>query len=348
MDVTLMKKLSEACGVSGDEGEVRKIIVEAIKDHVDDYRTDALGNLLAVKRGGDDSFRVMVAAHMDEVGLMVVHIEDGGWLRFRPVNGIDRRLLPAKVVWVGQDKVPGIIGVKPIHLLTQEEQKQVLAVENLAIDIGADSKEAAEKRVKVGDYATFATRFAELTDGGAGGIVKGKAFDDRVGCAVLIELLKQSYPFTLHAAFTVQEELGLRGAKVAAFSIEPHAAFVLEGTIADDLPKEKDVSPTTTLGGGPAISIVDRRAFADRRLVRLLVETAEANDIPYQFKQPGIGGTDAGSIHLTGEGVPTAVASVPCRYIHSPVALTSQRDFDYTVTLMTKALPELSREEYVS
>lgn len=347
MDMMLMKELSEACGVSGSEGEVRKVIIEAIKDHVDDYRTDALGNLLAVKRSGDEGFRVMVAAHMDEVGLMIVHIEKGGWLRFRPVNGIDRRLLLSKVVWVGQDKVPGIIGVKPVHLLDEKERKQVLKAEDLAIDIGADSKEAAEKRVKVGDYATFATRFSELIGEGEGGIVKGKAFDDRVGCAVLIELLKENYPFELHAAFTVQEELGLRGAQVAAFSIEPHVAFVLEGTIADDLPKEKDLSPTTILGGGPAISIVDRRTFADRRLVKLLVETAEEEGIPYQFKQPAVGGTDAGRIHLSREGVPTAIASVPCRYIHAPVALMNWRDFDYTAALMTRALQQLSGEEYV-
>jgi endoglucanase len=174
--------------------------------------------------------------------------------------------------------------------------------------------------------------------------VTGKAFDDRAGCAVLVELLRgDRFPFDLHAAFTVQEEVGLRGARVAAYAIEPDCAFALEATVADDLPKEKDVSPTTMLGQGPAITVADRSFIADRRLVRLLTSTADQLSIPYQIKQPGVGGTDSGAIHMAREGVPSGTVAVPCRYIHSPVGLLNLDDFDNTVQLMRESLARLTQ-----
>lgn len=345
----VLKELSEAFGVSGCEDEVRGIIIEAIEDHVDEYHVDSMGNLIALKRGtGESKLKVMVAAHTDEVGLMITHIdEETGALRFRPVGGIDDRILLSKVVLVGKDRLPGVIGVKPVHLLKEEERRQVVKVDQMTIDIGAKSKEEAKKAVKVGDYAVFATSFRQLTEDGLR-TVKGKAFDDRAGCAVLIEVLRERYPFDLYPVFTVQEEVGLRGARVAAYAVEPDAAFVLEGTICDDLPKKKDVSPTTQLGAGPAITIMDRSFIADRGLVKLLVETAEELGIPYQFKQPGVGGTDAGAIHLVKEGVPSATVAVPCRYIHSPVCLLSLEDFENAVRLMRAALGKLAVRRLVN
>ena len=342
----ILKELSEAFGVSGGEDEVREIIIEAIKDHVDEYRVDSMGNLIALKKGtGESKLKVMVAAHMDEVGLMITHIdEETGALRFRPVGGIDDRILLSKVVLIGQDRLPGVIGVKPVHLLKDEERRRVIKVEQMTIDIGAKSKKEAEKAVKIGDYAVFATGFRQLAEDGLR-TVKGKAFDDRAGCAVLIEVLKQRYPFDLYPVFTVQEEVGLRGARVAAYAVEPDAAFVLEGTICDDMPKKKDVSPTTRLGAGPAITIMDRSFIADRGLVKLLVETAEELGIPHQFKQPGLGGTDAGAIHLAKEGIPSVTVAVPCRYIHSPVCLLSLEDFENTARLMKATLGRLASKK---
>lgn len=344
----LLRELSEAFGVSGHEDAVRQLILDAVKDLVDEYRVDALGNLIAVKRASSQGRRkVMVAAHMDEVGLMIMHVEKEGALRFRPVGGIDPRVLLAKKVRIGEDKVPGVIGVKPIHLLEPKAREQVVPVKEMSIDIGASSKEEAERLVGIGDYAAFDVSFGEL--GGDLRTVKGKAFDDRAGCAVLIELLRESYSFEFHAAFTVQEEVGARGARVAAHAIAPDIAFALEGTICDDMPKKRDVSPTTSLGAGPAITIMDRSVVADRRLVELLVDTAKQKGIPHQFKQPGLGGTDAGTIHLSREGVPSVVVSVPSRNIHSPVCLLSLNDLDNTVRLMRETLArvhecDLSRE----
>jgi endoglucanase len=235
--------------------------------------------------------------------------------------------------------MPGVIGIKPIHLVELDEMDKVPKIDDLVVDVGAKNKEEAQKLAPVGTYATFATRFREL-----GPTVTGKAFDDRVGCAVLVELLQGNrFGFDLHAAFTVQEEVGLRGARVAAFAIDPDCAFALEGTVADDIPKEKDVSPTTELGKGPAITVMDRSFIADRRLVRLLTSTAEELGIPYQIKQPGVGGTDAGAIHLAREGVPSATVAVPGRYIHSPAALLSLEDFDNTVYLMRESLSRLTQ-----
>lgn len=337
----LLKELCEAFGVSGNENAVRQLILNTIRDRVDEHRVDALGNLIALKKGAGNSGRkVMIAAHMDEVGLMIMHIEKEGSLRFHPIGGIDDRVLLTKKVLIGDNKVPGVIGSKPVHLLEPKAREQVVKFKEMSIDIGASSKEEAERLVKVGDYAVFDTLFSEL--GGPLRTVKGKAFDDRAGCAVLIELLEERYPFDLYAAFTVQEEVGLRGARVAAYAIAPHLAFALEGTICDDLPRKGDVTPTTVLGKGPAITIMDRSVIADRRLVELLIDTAEKNGIPYQFKQPALGGTDAGAIHLTREGVPSAVVAVPSRYIHSPTCLLSLTDLENTVQLMRQTLARVN------
>lgn len=333
----MLETLSNAFGPSGCESEVRTTIRDAIRDRVDEMQVDHLGNLIATQRGTASDLTVMVAAHMDEVGFMITSADDSGMLRFTIVGGIDDRVLPAERVLLGPNRVPGVIAIKPVHKTTPEERKNVVKADQLVIDIGAKSKSEAEGAVKKGDYGVFATRFRDLGD-----TVCGKAFDDRAGCAILIELIQRGpYPFTFRPVFTTMEEVGLRGARVAAFAVNPDVAFVLEGTICDDSPKERDESPTTQLGKGPAISVNDGSVIADRRLVKLLLDTAEAEGIPTQFKQPGKGGTDAGAIHLAREGVPTVPVSVPCRYIHSPVCLLHKRDLSQTVDLLAAALKRL-------
>ncbi len=336
----LLGDLSNAFGPSGYEKEVRAILRGAIEGHVDRLWVDSLGNLHAEKRGcGDNRLRVLLTAHMDEVGLMVVGHDDSGALRVRAIGGLDPRIFPATAVWVGAERIPGVVGLKPIHLLEAGERDRVVPVKEMVVDIGAGGKDEAQKLAPAGTTAVFATRFQEL-----GPTVLGKAFDDRAGCAVLAELLQgERFTHDLHAVFTVQEEVGLRGAVVAGYAADPDCAFVLEGTIADDLPRRKDVSPTSELGKGPVITVMDRSFIAHRGLLRLMEETAQALGIPRQFKQPGIGGTDAGAIHRARGGVPSAAVAVPCRYIHSPVSLLSRDDFEHTVRLMRGTLERLTR-----
>jgi putative aminopeptidase FrvX len=341
----LVKNLSEAFGVSGREDEVRALLLREIKDRVDQCRIDGVGNLIAGKQGtGKTGLRVLVAAHMDEIGLMVSQVEDGGHLRFYKVGGIDDRVLPAKAVLVGDKRIPGVIGFKPPHLSEKAERDQAIGFKQLAIDIGAESKAEAEKLVQRGDYAVFASEFVELqSDEPSWRAVQGKAFDDRVGCAILAELLRERYPFELVAAFTVQEEVGLRGARVAAYAAEADLAFVLECTGANEIPTDKDVSPSTRLGLGPAITVMDSSFIADSRLVSHLIRTAEDEKIPFQIKQPNIGGTDAGAIHVSRGGVPSVTVAVPCRYIHSPAGIMSLTDLDRTTALMREALMRLPK-----
>lgn len=338
----LLEELSNAFGPSGQEDEVRRILARALRDKVDRLQGDALGNLIAFKEGTGPAprMKVMVDAHTDEVGLMITRIEKNGLLGFRIVGGIDDRMLLAKGVLVGPRRLPGVILAPPIHLTKPEQRKQVIKVEQLVIDIGADSEDRAKALVNIGEYATFDTRFQVLSREGLR-TVQGKAFDDRAGCAAAALLAEEEYPVDLYLSFSAQEEVGLRGARVAGYRIEPDVAFALEGTVCDDTPKKKDVSPTTRLGQGPAITLMDRSFIADRRLVRLLTETAETHGIPYQFRQPGVGSTDAGAIHLGRGGVPAVAVSVPSRYIHSPVGMLSLNDFDHLVSLMKKSLQAL-------
>jgi putative aminopeptidase FrvX len=335
----LLEKLSNAFGPSGCEDEVRRLLARSLHDKVDHLQTDALGNLIAFKRGmgPEPRLKVMVDAHTDEVGLMVTRIEKNGLLGFRAVGGIDDRLLLAKGVLVGEKRLPGVIAAPPIHLTKADQRSNVIKIEQMVIDIGASSEEEAKGLVSIGDYAAFDTRFQVLSEQDLR-TVKGKAFDDRMGCAIAAALLDEEYAIDLYLSFSAQEESGLRGAQVAAFRIEPHLAFALEGTVCDDTPKKQDVSPTTRMGKGPAITIMDRSFIADKRLIRLLVDVAEAHRIPYQFRQPGVGATDAGAIHLSKAGVPAVTMSVPCRYIHAPVCMASLNDFDHAVALMKAAL----------
>lgn len=346
----LLEKLSNAIGPSGREKEVRNLIKAEVAGLVDRVEVDSLGNLITFKAGAgpDPRLRVMLAAHMDEVGLMITEVGKSGALSFRAVGGIDARLLPAKRVVIGDERVPGVIAA-PVPHLQQGPADKVAEIDDLAIDIGAEDNKAAGARVKVGDYAAFATRFAVLSDDPAWPTARGKAFDDRAGCAALIALLTQRYPVDLYGVFTVQEEVGLRGARVAAYGLAPDAAISLEGTICDDLPQppDEDNTPVTRLGGGPAITLMDRSMVSHPGLLRLLQDAAQGEGIAVQYKAPGLGGTDSGAIHLTRAGVPAITVAVPCRYIHSPAAIINLDDLANTVELVAAALRRIEGSDLV-
>lgn len=340
-----LQELSEAPGVSGAEDEVRRLILRkasAFLRDSDSIETDAMGNVIVTRRpdvaaGSDGGPVVMLAAHMDEVGLLVSFIESDGTLRFKKVGGIDDRLLPGKAVRIGPRGVSGVIGVKPIHLQKPDERGRAEEASQLFIDIGADSREQAEKAVQVGDWAVFATEFATMGPD----LVSGKALDDRVGCTALLEVLRGDYPVTVAGVFTVQEEVGLRGAGVAAYRVAPSLSLVLEGTVCADIPGSEAHQEATRLGGGAVLSVMDQSSIAHPEVVRALTAVAERHGIPYQWRRTTMGANDAGVIHTSREGVPSASLSVPCRYIHGPVALASLRDLEAVVRLVGTFLREL-------
>jgi len=342
-DLELLRTLSNAAAVSGDEGAVRKLVLEAIRPHVDEVKVDALGNVLAVQHAarGRSAPRLLLAAHMDEVGFMIVDHDSDGSLRFEVVGGVSERVLLGKPVLVGPRRLPGVIGAAPVHLLGGDRLETVMRPAQMRIDIGAPNQEAARRQVTLGERATFATEFAVLGSGAVGAL-RGKALDDRLGCTSLIGLLRAGpYPVELHAAFTVQEEVGLRGARVAGYAVEPQAAIALDVTPSNDLPDSRGRENTqynARLGQGPVIYLADARTLSDRRLVDYVRRLAEDAHLPYQIRQPGGGGTDAGAIQLTRAGVPVVSVSVPARYLHTPAALARREDWENTFRLLLLGL----------
>jgi len=343
----LLGRLSDAFGPSGREAAVRSLIKAEVEALVDRLEVDAMGNLITFKAGTgpEPRLKVMLSAHMDEVGFMITDVDKGGMLKFATVGGIDSRLLLAKRVLVSGDRVPGVITGPVPHLQTAESARRVLEVDDLGIDIGAGDEKAANGKVKPGDYGVFATKFLVLSEDPAWPTVRGKAFDDRAGCAALVGLLAERYPVDLYGVFTVQEEVGLRGARVAAYRVEPDAAIALEGTICDDLPQppDEDASQVTRLGDGPALSLMDHALVSHPGLLRLLQDTAEAEGIRIQYKAPMLGSTDSGAIHLTRAGVPAITAAIPCRYIHGPAAILNLNDLENTVRLVGTVLRRIEQ-----
>jgi endoglucanase len=332
----LLEKLCNVIAVSGDEGEVRKIVLEEIKPYADEAKVDAMGNVLAIKHGrGTKRVRVLLDAHMDEVGFFIVADDGEGIYRFETVGGIDVRHLVGRQVLVGKERVPGVIGGKPVHLMDGDEATRKVPLDALRIDVGIGGK------VKVGDRAGFATKFRRV-----GPSIMSKSIDDRVGVATMIELLKRAPSnIDLCAAFAVQEEIGLRGAKVAAQYFKPDMAIAIDSTPANDLPVHDDsenMSYNTKLGFGPAIYIADGSTLHDPRLVRFLSEVGDAENIPYQFRQPGGGGTDSGAIQKALAGIPTVSVSVPHRYTHSPVSISRVDDWRNTIRLLHSALKKIT------
>jgi putative aminopeptidase FrvX len=320
--VKILKELTDINGVSGNEDAVRDYIKKEVSSYVDEIKVDALGNLIAFKKGISSDVDVMLSAHMDEVGFIVTGYNEG-MIKFGNVGGTDARILPGKAVLIGDKNVPGVIGAKAIHLQNPEELKTNLKRDNLYIDIGAKNKEEAEELAPLGEYIAFYNEFTEFGQD----CVKTKALDDRVGCGVLIEVLKQRYDFNLYACFTVQEEIGLRGAETCAFKIMPDIALIFEGTTCSDVPETKEYEYSTKLGEGPAVTIIDKGAYQDKELVNLISNVAKDNNIKIQYKQMVAGSTDGAKIQRTGKGVKIATISLPCRYIHSPASVMNKIDY---------------------
>ncbi len=335
-----LKELVKLRGVSGDEGEVINYIKDCCTKLGCDVKTDKLGNVIAVKKGTSDSGKkVMLCAHMDEVGLIIDTIDKSGTLKFAPVGGMDTRILVSKRVLVGKKRIPGVIGIKAIHLLERADMNRPPKVTELYIDIGAKDDEEAKKYVQKGDTCIFAGDIVEYGDG----MLKTRALDDRAGCAAILNALEGEYPVDVTAVFSVQEEVGLRGATVAAYSVKPDCAIVLEGTTCADMHDVPDHLRVTRIGEGCAITMMDRSAIPDKRLKEFVVETADKNDIKWQYRSHTFGGTDAGAIQLSNEGVPVVNISTPCRYIHSPVSSMKISDFTSQKDLLAATLKDMDK-----
>jgi len=344
---TTLKKFSEAFGVAGYEDDIRSIVIDYLKDYADEVRVDSLGSVIFRKIGSDKGHRLMIAAHMDEIGLMVSHISKSGFIYFRPVGGWNALILPGQRVLIKSRDGSihrGVVGHTPPHILKAEEAKKVPDIDKLYIDIGAKSDEEVSKwGIEIGSPIVIERSVERLA---LNDVVTGKAFDDRVGLSVLAHVLMEvdNPPVDFYAVATVQEEVGLKGARTSAFSISPHVALALDVTIAADLPGVSEQDQMSKVGKGPSITVMDGRSgsgiIANPHIKRKLVDIAERHNIPYQLEVLSGGTTDASIIALNKEGVPTGVVSIPTRYIHSPVELLSLDDCINTVELVTHFVNE--------
>lgn len=323
----MIKTLKELCllnGISGDESCVREYIIEKIRDKCD-YSVDNLGNITAFRKGKKTpEKKLMIAAHMDEVGLIVTSVRSDGALTFETVGGIDSAVIIGKRVKIGKNGLSGVVGSKAIHKLSAEEREKAPKISDLYIDFGAADKAEAEKYVSAGECVYFDSEFMEFGNNR----IKSKAIDDRAGCALMLRLIEEEPEYDTFFVFNVQEEIGLRGSTVSAFSLQPDIAIVLEATTAADIDGADGAAKVCTINGGPVVSFMDRSTMYDKELYKTAFETAKENGIKCQTKSMIAGGNDSGAIHISGKGVRTIAVSLPCRYLHSPSCVISKQDFD--------------------
>lgn len=326
----LIKELCSLSGISGREDSVRNYIIEKIKDYAE-YSVDALGNLLVFKKGKNPAKnKVMLDVHMDEVGMIVTGITSQGFVKFAKVGGINSKVIIGRSVKVGESAVNGVIGIKPIHLVDKDKEDVIPSADELYIDIGAKDKEEAQAAVSLGDAVWFNSDFVEFGNG----FVKAKALDDRVGCAVLIEMIRSELEYDTWFSFSVQEEIGTRGARTAAFNLAPDYAIVVETTTAADISGVKGENRVCVCGNGGAVSFMDRSTVYNKALFDRAFEVAEAKNIVCQPKTLVAGGNDAGAIHKSRGGVKVLTVSVPCRYLHSPTCVIKYGDVEESLKLI--------------
>ncbi len=320
----MLENLKELCllnGISGDEKSVREYIISQIKDYVQSYTVDNLGNLIVFKKGKSSSDKkVLVSAHMDEVGLIATYINYDGTIKFDTVGGINPDVIIGRQVSV--NGLFGVVGTQAIHNIPQSQRGKEPNVQEMYVDIGTNSKEETLKYVSLGDSINFFSKYENFGND----YIKSKALDDRVGCAILIDLIKSNLEFDTYFTFVVQEEVGLRGSKVASYTVNPDYAIVLEGTTAGDIGGSVGEKKVCTIGDGAVVSFMDRRTIYDKELYRLCFDISKENNIPCQTKTMVAGGNDSGSIHISRSGVRTIAISVPCRYIHSGASVMALSD----------------------
>lgn len=327
----VLKELCALRGVSGDEGRVREFIRQRVEPFATSVKTDRMGNLIAFRRGtGENRRHILLAAHMDEVGLVVKGICDDktgaekGLIRYATVGEIDPRVVVSKPVRIGDGETPGVIGAKAIHLQSAEERAKMLPHDQLSIDVGAKNLDSAEKLASLGDTITFESRWVEFGDG----LVKARALDDRIGCMVMMSVLEGEYPCDVTCVFTVQEEIGSRGAAAAAYGVESDAALILDAAIANDLGRAPGDAQVCALKKGVALSFMDRRSIANVPLYARLRSLAEENDIPWQVRQLTTGENDAGAFQRAAGPRAVCTLSVPCRYMHTPSNVAAFADIE--------------------
>ena len=338
--IELMKELCALPGPSGCEDAVRAFVLKRVKPFADEIRTDAIGNVMVFRKGAKALDRpVALCAHMDEVGVIIKKITEDGMLKFGFVGGVDPRVVIGRPVRFGD--VPGVIGIKAVHLTTAAERRTMPKTKNLYIDIGATSRAAAEKLVSLGDYGVFDSAVVEFGDG----LIKAKAIDDRVGCAALLRLLEDEPPVDTWFCFTVQEETGLRGAASMAIALDPGFAMVLEGTTAADLAEVEGADAVCRVRGGVVLPFMDGATIYDAALFELLRDACIRRGIPWQTKTRVAGGTDAGRIHRSRAGVRVCAAAAPVRYIHSPSSVAAKADCEAVLAAARAFLEELGGDD---
>ncbi|MFO1443975.1 M42 family metallopeptidase [Bacillus sp. Bva_UNVM-123] len=346
--LTMLKDLTDAKGIPGNEREVREVMKKYIAPYTDEVTTDGLGSLIAKKVGKEDGPKIMVAGHLDEVGFMITSMDEKGFLRFQTVGGWWSQVMLAQRVTIVTSKgdVTGIIGSKPPHILPAEARKKPVEIKDMFIDIGASSREEAKEwGVKPGDMVVPYFEFTVMNNEK---MLLAKAWDNRIGCAIAIDVLKElkntDHPNIVYGVGTVQEEVGLRGAKTSAQKIEPDIAFGVDVGIAGDTPGITEKEALSKMGKGPQIILYDASMVSHKGLRDLVTDTADELKIPYQFDAVPGGGTDSGSIHLTHNGVPALSITIATRYIHSHAAMLHRDDYENAVKLITEVIKRLDRE----
>lgn len=332
-----LKTLCALCGVSGSEDDVRDYIINRVSGYADEVLTDVMGNVIVFKKGAEKpDKKLMLCAHMDEVGVIITGITDEGYLRFAMAGGVDSRVVAGKTVTIGKNRISGVIGCKAIHFIKGKDRDKAVGTDELYIDVGAKNREEAEKLVSPGDAGAFSDEIREFGDG----FIKAKAIDDRFGCAVLITLIESDLPFDCSFAFTVQEEVGMRGAYTAAYRAAPDVALIVEGTTAADLPSVPENRKICKPGGGVVIPFMDNGTIYDKELYGILTGLANKRGIRWQTKNVVAGGTDAGAFQRSRAGVKTAGIAAPVRNLHSPSCVGKYSDMEAVLELARLFLAE--------